>query len=176
MAKTGSRRLMSLRPMPAAAWSRSRRRLQIPWLKSAATPTSPPPGGGRGGEPRGRKGQISMLQTLSRQNASTDHHRKWKNIRITIPKGPVEDGRSLPKGHGQAYTTAVPAGDGIPTFKLQNDTGQRGQRPAGHAGGYQISTSAVLGAMTLDTLHGKIKRKVKPETQNGTKAQSWLCV
>jgi curved DNA-binding protein len=93
-----------------------------------------------------------------------------KNIRITIPAG-IEDGQVIKlKGHGGPGINGGPAGDLYITFKIENNT------PFKRLGNDLYTTitidlyTAVLGGeITADTLGGKVKLKVNPETQNGTK-------
>ena len=93
-----------------------------------------------------------------------------RNIRITIPAG-VENGQVIKlKGHGGAGINGGPKGDLYITFIIADD-------PVFKRLGNDLYTTieidlytAVLGGeIQLDTLSGKIKLKVNPETQNGTK-------
>jgi curved DNA-binding protein len=93
-----------------------------------------------------------------------------KNIRITIPAG-VENGQVIKlKGHGSPGINGGPNGDLYITFVIADD-------PVFKRAGNDLYTTvpidlytAVLGGeLNLDTLSGKIKLKVNPETQNGTK-------
>jgi len=111
---------------------------------------------------------------LSLTDAYTTHKQtltvNGKNVRITIPAG-VEDGQVIKlKGHGAAGMNGGPAGDLYITFVIATD-------PVFKRTGNDLHTTveidlytAVLGGeVTLETLSGKIKLKVNPETQNGTK-------
>ncbi|MDR2979755.1 MAG: J domain-containing protein [Bacteroidales bacterium] len=93
-----------------------------------------------------------------------------KNIRITVPAG-IEDGQVIKlKGQGAPGTNGGPHGDLFITFVIQPD-------PAFIRKGNDLYTTAdldlyiaVLGGETMiNTLDGKVKITVKPETQNGTK-------
>lgn len=93
-----------------------------------------------------------------------------KNIRITIPAG-VENGQVIKlKGHGGPGINGGPNGDLYITFVIAD-------HPRFKRSGNDLHTivdidlyTAVLGGeVMLDTLSGKIKLKVTPETQNGTK-------
>jgi curved DNA-binding protein len=93
-----------------------------------------------------------------------------KNIRITIPAG-IENGQTIKiAGHGGPGIYGGPNGDLYITFSIAN-------HPKIKRLGNNLYTSvdlnlytAVLGGeITLDTLNGKVKLKVKPETQNGSK-------
>ena len=93
-----------------------------------------------------------------------------KNIRITIPAG-VENGQVIRlKGYGAPGVNGGPAGDLYITFnivahpvlkRLGNDLYM-------HAT-IDLYTALLGGETTIDTLSGKIKLTVKPETQGGTK-------
>ncbi len=93
-----------------------------------------------------------------------------KNIRITIPAG-IENGQVIKlKGHGQAGLNGGIAGDLFLTFKLNNDTFfKRVGNDLQLAQDIDLYTAILGGEITLNTLHGKVKLKVKPETQNNTK-------
>ncbi len=95
-----------------------------------------------------------------------------KNLRITIPAG-VSDGQTIKlKGQGGPGMEGGPAGDLLITFVIPED-------PAFKRVGDDLYVNvplnlyiAVLGGdLTVDTLDGKVKLKVKPETQNGTKVR-----
>lgn len=95
-----------------------------------------------------------------------------KKIRITIPAG-IENGQTIKiPGHGGPGVNNGPNGDLYITFSIENNL--RFKRL-----GNDLFTTvdlnlyvAVLGGeITIDTLDGKVKLKVKPETQNGTKVK-----
>lgn len=95
-----------------------------------------------------------------------------KNLRLTIPAG-IENGQTIKiKGHGGPGTNGGPAGDLFIKFAIANDPEFK------RVGNDLYKTveidllSAVLGGdITIDTLSGKVKLKVAPETQNGTKVK-----
>ena len=93
-----------------------------------------------------------------------------KKIRITIPAG-IDNGQTIKiAGHGGQGINGGPNGDLFITFSISNS-------PNFKRLGNNLFTSvdldlykAVLGGeITIETLNGKVKLKVKPETQNGTK-------
>ncbi len=93
-----------------------------------------------------------------------------KNIRITIPAG-IENGQIIKiAGHGGQGINGGPNGDLYIAFSIAN-------HPKFKRLGDNLYTSADLdlytavlgGEITIDTLNGKVKLKVKPETQNGCK-------
>jgi curved DNA-binding protein len=95
-----------------------------------------------------------------------------KSVRITIPAG-IEDGQKIRlKGHGGEGVNGGPAGDLYITFSIVNNT------PFKRMGNdlylnqdIDLYTALLGGEITVDTLGGKLKLKVKPETQNGTKVR-----
>lgn len=93
-----------------------------------------------------------------------------KNIRISVPAG-IENGQTVKiAGHGGPGINGGPNGDLYITFTIANHPGIKRL-------GSNLYTSvdldlfkAVLGGeITIDTLNGRVKLKVRPETQNGTK-------
>lgn len=95
-----------------------------------------------------------------------------KNIRITVPAG-VENGQTIKiAGHGGPGVNGGPNGDLYITFSIA-------QHPRFKRLGNDLYTSvdldlytAILGGeITIDTLDGQVKLKVKPETQNEAKVK-----
>lgn len=95
-----------------------------------------------------------------------------KNIRITIPAG-VENGQTIKiTGHGGPGANGGPAGDLYITFQVANDPQfKREGSNLYHTVKLDLYTAVLGGEITADTLTGKVKLKVKPETQNGTKVK-----
>jgi len=93
-----------------------------------------------------------------------------KNIRITIPAG-VENGQKIKiSGHGGPGVNGGPAGDLYITFHIVNNTKFRRQGNDLYTTvDLDLYTAVLGGEIIVDTLDGKVKLKVKPETQNGTK-------
>jgi curved DNA-binding protein len=93
-----------------------------------------------------------------------------KNIRITIPAG-VENGQVIKlKGHGSAGINGGPNGDLYITFVIADDPFfKRAGNDLYTTVPIDLYTAVLGGELNLDTLSGKIKLKVNPETQNGTK-------
>jgi len=92
------------------------------------------------------------------------------NIRITIPAG-VENGQIIKiAGHGGPGTNSGPNGDLYITFSVANhSTFKRLGNNLFASVDLDIYTAVLGGEITVETLVGKVKLKVKPETQNGTK-------
>ena len=92
------------------------------------------------------------------------------NIRITIPAG-VENGQIIKiTGHGGHGVNGGPNGDLYITFSVANNpTIKRLGNNLYCNVELDLYTAVLGGEITIDTLDGKVKLKVKPETQNGTK-------
>lgn len=95
-----------------------------------------------------------------------------KNIRLTIPAG-IENGQTIKiKGHGGPGINGGPAGDLLITFSIPNDPEFKRVGNDLHKNVEIDLYTAVLGAeIMVDTMSGKVKLPVKPETQNGTKVK-----
>ncbi len=95
-----------------------------------------------------------------------------KNIRINIPAG-IEDGQTIViKGHGGEGLQGGPGGDLYITFSIENSTGFEREKANLYTTVQVPLTKAVLGGeILLDTLSGKVKLTVKPETQNATRVK-----
>ena len=110
---------------------------------------------------------------LGLTDAATTHQQvltvNEKNIRITIPAG-VEDGQVIKlKGHGGPGTNGGPDGDLYITFVIAEDPRwRRDGNDLYTKAGPDLYTAMLGGEIMVDTLNGKVKLKVKPETPNGT--------
>lgn len=95
-----------------------------------------------------------------------------KNIRITIPAG-IENGQEIRlRGHGGPGMNGGPEGDLYIKFVIADDPVFNRVGNDLHANVQLDLYTAVLGGeVTLDTMGGKLKLKVNPETQNGSKAR-----
>jgi curved DNA-binding protein len=93
-----------------------------------------------------------------------------KNIRITIPAG-VENGQKIRlKGYGGPGINGGPNGDLYITFQIDDDPQyKRLGNDLYTTQEINLYTAVLGGEVTIDTLSGKVKLKVAPETQNGTK-------
>ncbi|MEO6330617.1 MAG: DnaJ C-terminal domain-containing protein [Ginsengibacter sp.] len=93
-----------------------------------------------------------------------------KNLRITIPAG-IENGQVIKlKEHGAPGVNGGPMGDLYITFVIDNNTMFKRDKIDVHTiVKIDLYTAVLGGEITLDTLSGKIKLKVTPEMQNGTK-------
>lgn len=95
-----------------------------------------------------------------------------QNIRITIPAG-VENGQVIRlKNHGAPGANGGPAGDLYITFMIEPDpVFKRVGNDLYININLDLYTAVLGGEVMVETLDGKIKLKIKPETQNGTKAR-----
>jgi curved DNA-binding protein len=93
-----------------------------------------------------------------------------KKIRITIPAG-IENGQTIKiSGHGGEGMNGGPNGDLYITFQIANNPDfRRLGNDLYTIADLDLYTAVLGGEITIDTLDGKVKLKVKPETQNGTK-------
>ncbi len=93
-----------------------------------------------------------------------------KNIRITIPAG-VENGQRIKiAGHGGPGINGGPNGDLFLKFSIANHPKiKRLENNLYTTADLDLYTAVLGGEITMETLDGKVKLKVEPETQNGTK-------
>jgi len=121
---------------------------------------------------RGQDYNAELQLTLS--SVYTTHQQtitiNGKNVRITIPAG-VENGQKIKlAGYGSPGVNGGPNGDLIITFNIKNDTNlKREGNDLYKTEDVDLYTALLGGEKTIDTLSGKIKLKVNPETQNGTR-------
>jgi curved DNA-binding protein len=95
-----------------------------------------------------------------------------KNIRITIPAG-IENGQTIKiAGHGGAGVNGGPNGDLYIAFSIANHPKIKRLENSLYASvDLNLYTAVLGGEITIDTLNGKVKLKVKPETQNGSRVK-----
>jgi len=93
-----------------------------------------------------------------------------KSLRITIAAG-VENGQVIKlKGHGGEGVNGGPNGDLYITFNILNDAiFKRSGNDLTITYDLDLYMAILGGEITVDTLAGQVKVKIKPETQNGTK-------
>lgn len=131
-------------------------------------------GGGRGGNGRYRGEDMNATLQLNLTEVYATQKQvvtiNGKSLRITIPAG-VEDGQVIKlKGHGHPGVNGGPSGDLYITFQiLNNTTFSRTGNDLQTTVELPLYTAVLGGDVMLDTPGGKIKLKVQPETQNGTK-------
>lgn len=130
--------------------------------------------GRRSAKFRGQDYNASL--TISLREAYTTHQHTFtindRNVRITIPAG-ISEGQTIKlKGYGSPGMNGGPAGDLYITFHIPED-------PVFNRLGDDLYSTidldlytAILGGdKMIDTISGKVKLKVHPETQNGTKTR-----
>ncbi len=95
-----------------------------------------------------------------------------KNIRITIPAG-IENGQTIKiAGHGGPGVNGGPNGDLYITFSVANNTSfKREGNNLYKTIEVDLYTAVLGGEITIDTLDSKVKLKINPETQQGTKVK-----
>jgi curved DNA-binding protein len=93
-----------------------------------------------------------------------------ENIRITIPAG-IENGQTIKiSGHGGPGRNGGPNGDLYITFSITNHPNIKRLGDNLYTTiDLDLYTALLGGEITMDTLNGKVKLKVNPETQNGSK-------
>jgi curved DNA-binding protein len=93
-----------------------------------------------------------------------------KNVRITIPAG-IENGQVIKlKGYGAPGVNGGPAGDLYITFSIApHPNFKRSGNDLYTTTTIDLYTAVLGGETTIDTLRGKVKLKVNPETQHGAK-------
>lgn len=133
--------------------------------------------GGRSGRSAGFRGQDYNAELeLSLRDAAHTHKQilnvNGKKIRITVPAG-VADGQVIKlKGQGGPGANGGPAGDLYITFNIPEDPQfKRLGDDLYVTAPLNLYTAILGGEQTVDTLDGKVKLKIKPETQNGTKVR-----
>ncbi len=121
---------------------------------------------------RGQDYNASLSLNLT--DAYTTHQQTitvdGKNIRITIPAG-IENGQKIKlKGHGGRGVNSGPNGDLYITFQIsEHPIYKRLGDDVYMTTEIDLYTALLGGESIIETLSGKLKLKVAPETQNGTK-------
>jgi curved DNA-binding protein len=137
--------------------------------------------GGFGGRTHGRQAKYrgedySAELQLDLQDVIRPHKRtltvNGKNIRITIPAG-IENGQTIKiHGYGGEGINGGPNGDLLITFKIaKHPVFKREGADLHMTVELDIFTAVLGGEITIDTLDGKVKLNVKPETQSGSKVK-----
>jgi curved DNA-binding protein len=129
---------------------------------------------GRGRQVKFRGEDFNAELHLELLDAYTTHKQTLtvndKNLRITIPAG-IENGQTIKiAGHGGQGINGGPNGDLYLTFSIANHP--RFKRLGNNlytTVDLDLYTAVLGGEITMDTLDGKVKLQVKPETQNGSK-------
>lgn len=121
------------------------------------------------------KGQdYNTEMQLGLEDAYTTHKQVFtingKSIRITIPAG-IENGQTIKlANHGGKGANGGPNGDLYITFSIMNTPNFKREGNDLHTNiKLDLYTAILGGEVILDTFGGKLKLKVAPETQNGSK-------
>ncbi|TDH24220.1 J domain-containing protein [Segetibacter sp. 3557_3] len=133
-------------------------------------------GGGRrsSGNVKFRGQDFNAELHIDLEGAYTTHQQtisvNGKNLRITVPAG-IENGQKLKlSGHGGPGVNGGPNGDLFITFVIADHPSlKRVGNDLYTTVDIDLYTAVLGGEVTIDTLGGKVKIKVPPETQNGTK-------
>lgn len=136
-------------------------------------------GGRRGGnrQQMGFKGQDYNAELHLKLRDIAKTHKQTitvngKNLRITVPAG-ITDGQVIKlKGHGGPGANNGPAGDLYITFRIEEEAEfKRLNNDLYKTVSLDLFTAILGGEIMVETLDGKVKLKVPPETQNGTKVK-----
>ena len=135
-------------------------------------------GAGAGRGTRGAfKGQdIQGELQLTLREAATTHKQTFsvngENLRITVPAG-IANGQIIKlKGHGGKGVNGGPDGDLYITFNIADDpVFRRKDNDLYTDVNIDLYTAVLGGEVTVNTLDGQVKLKVRPGTQNDAKAR-----
>lgn len=125
----------------------------------------------------GYKGQDFNAELHLSLRAAAETHKQLlevngKKLRITVPAG-ISDGQTIKlNGQGGPGMNGGPAGDLYITFIIASDPAFKREGDNLYMNvPIDLYTAVLGGEQVVDTLNGKVKLKVKPETQNGTKVR-----
>ena len=131
-------------------------------------------GGRRQAKFRGQDYQAELHLNL--RDAYTTHKQTMnvdgKNIRITVPAG-IENGQKIKlTGYGSPGVNGGPNGDLYITFVIADDSRYKRKGNDLYVDeDIDLYTALLGGEKIIETLDGKVKLTVPPETQNGTKVR-----
>jgi curved DNA-binding protein len=95
-----------------------------------------------------------------------------KTLKITVPAGTHNRQKLALQGQGGQGVNGGPNGDLFITFVIENDAKFKRLGSDLHTTvGIDLYTAVLGGEVMLHTLNGKVKLKVKPETQNGVEVK-----
>lgn len=135
-------------------------------------------GGATGGRTRGgfRGQDIEAELQLSLREAAVTHKQTFsingETLRITVPAG-VANGQVIKlKGHGGKGMNGGPDGDLYITFAVSDDPAfKRKDNDLYTDVNIDLYTAVLGGDVTVNTLDGQVKLKVRPGTQNDAKVR-----
>ncbi len=131
-------------------------------------------GGGSSRATKSKGPDLHAELQLELREAAETHKRtvtvNGKNIRMTIPAG-VENGQTIRiAGHGNPGRNGGPAGDLLITFLVKDDPKfTRSHQHLEYTLPIDVFTAVLGGEVIAETLTGKVKVKVNPGTQTGSK-------
>lgn len=132
--------------------------------------------GGRSQSRQSKGGDYNAELHLDLKDVYTTQKRELtingKKIRLTIPAG-VENGQVIKiGGMGAEGYNGGPKGDLYLTFTIENKTKFKLDKHNLYSTvDLDLYTAVLGGEITVDTFDGKVKLKILPGTQNGTKAK-----
>lgn len=133
--------------------------------------------GARGGRQTQFRGQDYQAElNLNLQDAYTTHKQTMtvngKTIRITVPAG-IENGQKIKlAGYGAPGVNDGPNGDLYITFVIADDSRYKRKGNDLYVDEeIDLYTALLGGERVVETMDGKVKLTVKPETQAGTKVR-----
>lgn len=131
-------------------------------------------GGGRGSQTKFRGQDLNAEMSLKLSDVYKTQKQtitiNGKSIRLTFPAG-IENGQVVKlAGQGSPGINGGPNGDLFITFTIENDTKfRRDGNNLFATVDLDLYTALLGGEIVVDTFEGKVKLKISPETQNGTK-------
>ena len=112
--------------------------------------------------------KLSEVYKSQKQTLSVNE----KNIRLTFPAG-IENGQVIKvAGHGSPGVNGGPNGDLYITFSIKNDSKfKRDGKNLYTDVDLDLYTALLGGEVLVETFTGKVKLKIVPETQSGSKVK-----
>lgn len=133
-------------------------------------------GAGRGAHGAFKGQDIQGELQLTLREAATTHKQTFsvngENLRITVPAG-IANGQIIKlKGHGGKGVNGGPDGDLYITFNIADDpVFRRKDNDLYTDVNINLYTAVLGGEVTVNTLDGQVKLKVRPGTQNDAKVR-----
>lgn len=133
-------------------------------------------GTGRGAHGAFKGQDIQGELQLTLREAATTHKQTFsvngENLRITVPAG-IANGQIIKlKGHGGKGVNGGPDGDLYITFNIADDpVFRRKDNDLYTDVNIDLYTAVLGGEVTVNTLDGQVKLKVRPGTQNDAKVR-----
>lgn len=131
-------------------------------------------GGARGSQTKFRGQDLNAEMSLKLSDVYKTQKQtitiNGKSIRLNFPAG-IENGQVVKlAGQGSPGINGGPNGDLFITFTIENDTKfRRDGNNLFATVDLDLYTALLGGEILVDTFEGKVKLKISPETQNGTK-------